>query len=215
MKKMMFNDRFGLTNAVIEKRKTVTRRLIACPRKAKGVEVFGYYVCSNKDGVITEIATYDADERTIDGGAIMPPYKAGEIVAIAQSYKDCGEFDVYEAPKDTAGWKNKMFVKAELMPRKIRILDVRAEKMQAITDEDCLREGVRLYEENSDKYFVRGLNEMKLSPCAISQRVGIVYEPVLFSSPREAYACLIDKISGKGTWNSNPFVWRIEFEYIN
>lgn len=186
MKKMMFNDRFGLTNAVIEKRKTVTRRLVK--PIIDGVDQVGWKKCD---------------------------YKVGEIVAIAQSYKDCGEFDVYEAPKDTAGWKNKMFVKAELMPRKIRILDVRAEKLQAITDEDCLREGVRLYEENSDKYFVRGLNENKLSPCAISQRVGIVYEPILFSSPREAYACLIDKISGKGTWNSNPFVWRIEFEYIN
>ena len=27
-----------------------------------------------------------------------------------------------------------------------------------------------------------------------------------FNSPREAFAALIDKVSGKGTWDSNPFV---------
>ncbi|MEG2761254.1 MAG: hypothetical protein RR921_08010 [Mucinivorans sp.] len=185
MKKMMFNDRYGQTEAVIEKRKTVTRRLVK--PIIDGVDQVGW-------------KKWD--------------YKVGEIVAIAQSYKDCGEFDVYEAPKDTAGWKNKMFVKAELMPRKIRITGVRAEKLQAITEEDCLREGIRLYRENSDKYFIRGLYENKISPCAISQRVGIEYGPVLFSSPRDTYAALIDKISGKGTWNANPWVWRIEFELI-
>lgn len=31
---------------------------------------------------------------------------------------------------------------------------------------------------------------------------------------KEAYAALIDKISGKGTWESNPYVFVYEFELI-
>lgn len=33
-------------------------------------------------------------------------------------------------------------------------------------------------------------------------------------TPREAYAALIDKISGKGTWESNPWVIVYDFELI-
>lgn len=173
MKRMMFNDRFGLTDAVIQKRKTVTRRLVK--PIIDGVDQVGWKKCD---------------------------YKVGEIVAIAQSYKDCGEFDVYEAPKDTAGWKNKMFVKAELMPHQIRILDVRAEKLQDISDEDCLQEGIVAYTKD-EVLFKYGFKDIPRTWVEMPR------------SPREAYALLIDKISGKGTWKSNPFVWRIEFELIS
>ena len=33
-------------------------------------------------------------------------------------------------------------------------------------------------------------------------------------TPREAYAVLIDLISGKGTWLSNPFVFVYDFELV-
>ena len=66
---------------------------------------------------------YDEDERMIDGGQILPKYKVGEIVAIAQSYKDLG-YDPDSLDRDpkavgirgfmkhSAGWNNKMFVSA-------------------------------------------------------------------------------------------------------
>lgn len=34
-----------------------------------------------------------------------------------------------------------------------------------------------------------------------------------FNSPREAFAALIDKVSGAGTWDSNPFVVIYEFNW--
>lgn len=36
-----------------------------------------------------------------------------------------------------------------------------------------------------------------------------------FDTPREAFAALIDKVSGKGTWESNPYVFVYEFELID
>lgn len=35
MKKIMFNDKYGLTQAVLDDRKTQTRRVIKCPREFK------------------------------------------------------------------------------------------------------------------------------------------------------------------------------------
>lgn len=44
MKKIMFNDKFGLTQAVLEGRKTMTRRIIKCPRTFRGEWVAGFNI---------------------------------------------------------------------------------------------------------------------------------------------------------------------------
>lgn len=84
-----------------------------------------------------------------------------------------------------------MFVKAKLMPHRIRITGVRCERLQDISDGDCLREGVQYIEEIEMYYLERTDRE----------------EGFYFDSPREAFASLIDKVSGKGTWDSNPWVF--------
>ena len=34
------------------------------------------------------------------------------------------------------------------------------------------------------------------------------------ASPKESYAELIDKVSGKGTWESNPYVFVYDFNLV-
>ena len=41
-----------------------------------------------------------------------------------------------------AGWSNTMFTKADLMPHHIRITDIKIERLQNISDEDCFKEGI-------------------------------------------------------------------------
>jgi hypothetical protein len=41
------------------------------------------------------------------------------------------------------------------------------------------------------------------------------YETWLVNTPVQSYSTLIDKISGKGAWDSNPFVWVYDFELIS
>ena len=84
---------------------------------------------------------YDADECTFDGGEILPKYKVGEIVAVAQAYREVAHpndgflDDRYEVKDEyAAGWTNKMFVRADLMPHHIRITNVRVERLQDISD---------------------------------------------------------------------------------
>lgn len=195
MKKIMFNDKYGLTQAVLEGRKTQTRRIITYPKTFKGKNVCGLWVYRWKvDGAITEICMYDEDEISIDGGQILPKYKVGEIVAVAQSYNSFynDECNPNLFPNG-AGWTNKMYVKPELMPHYVIITAVSVERLRDISDVDCMAEGINYYEQEG------------FSWCSTGK---------LFDTPREAYAALIDKVSGKGTWERNPYVFVYDFELV-
>ena len=93
------------------------------------------------------------------------------------------------------GWHNKMFVRADLMPHRIRITNVRVERLQDISDEDCLKEGI------VEKPFGTAPAYWVLDVC--------------FSNIRHAFRNLIDKICGPCTWASNPWVFVYEFELVN
>ena len=100
--------------------------------------------------------------------------------------------------KYNAGWTNKMFVKADLMPHHIEITGIKVERLQDISDEDCLKEGIiHAYTDN---------NGTKIYHTPHTKR-GYLSTDVA----QQAFADLIDKVSGKGTWEENPFVWVYEF----
>ena len=134
------------------------------------------------------------------------PYKVGDVVAIQQAYKDVADYEeLIDATQDTAGWTNKMFVAASLMPHHIRITDVRVERLQDISNEDCLREGII---DDDVPFYEEKYNYIHAS-------VFGKYKRKYFNTPRAAFAALIDKVSGRGTWNSNPLVWVYSFELID
>ena len=153
-------------------------------------------------------------------------YKVGEVIAIAQSYKQCDkeqrstknksylEYLDSMLPQMTklAGWINKMFVKAGLMPHQIKVTRIRIQKLQDISDEDCLKEGIIKREEGG--YIVNGMDRLMPHGNAIAQQVSYYYQPIIFDSAHEAFAALINKVSGKGTWESNPYVFAYEFELV-
>lgn len=217
MKKILFNDKFGLTEAVLSGRKTQTRRIITCPKEFRGKYVAGFHVYKRQsDGAMLEWPSlYDADEATIDGGYILPKYTVGEVVAVAQSYKDVGynhDHVFYrsipsvggyrkELASDQKGWNNKMFVCADLMPHHIRITDVRVERLQDISDEDCIKEGI--YELPEEECFIPH------TEYSFAGNPGVT-----FGFAKGAYENLIDRISGKGTWDSNPYVFVYDFELV-
>ena len=186
MKKIMFNDKYGLTQAVIEGRQTVTRR--AVPEKL--LECITWY--TQEDGA-----------KLIYRLLANPTYKVGEVVAIAQCYYDVYGYEtcISERGEKDSGIFNKMFVRAESMPHQIKITNIRVEHLQDISDEDCSKEGIRKWDHNNNPF-----------PPAYD----FINSPQSsYKTPREAFAALIDKVSGKGTWESNPLVWVYEFELIN
>ena len=210
----MFKDKFGLTQAVLEGRKTQTRRVITYPKTFHGKDVCGYYVCRRAtDRAITEVCMYDENEIFIDEGQILPKYKVGEVVAVAQSYKTLGyNYNALDiSPKDfhisrgilgkSKGWNNKMFVRAEACKHQIRITNVHIERLQDISDEDCLKEGI----------------QKMLTGCEYYQYSFYDNDKGLwnnYKTPREAFAHLINKVSRKDVWSQNPYVFVYDFELV-
>lgn len=203
MKKIMFNDRYGLTQAVLDGRKTQTRRLVP-----KSIFQSEYDIDDDKRKIWIE----DKYGDWHDVRKSIYCFNVGEVVAVAQSYKDCGynANALDRSPKDlnivrgtlgeSKGWSNKMFVRADACKHRIRITDVRVERLNDISEADCLAEGIEF--------------------CHKAQQFYVNYNPTtgsriwLGATPREAYAALIDKISGKGTFQSNPYVFVYEFELV-
>ena len=203
----MFNDKFLLTQAVLEGRKTQTRRIVsqrvldnikqfqeeyydATFDKLEGVELFTHYFLTEKCGKL--------------------PYNVGEVIAVAQSYRDCGGFSEFGKSRweiiaasvgaTNGGWNSKRFVRATFMPHRIRITDFRVEKLQDISEKDAILEGITYagltHEDYGEPMFI-------IEGCKQT-----------FGSARDAYAWMIDKISSKGTWQSNPYVFVYDFELV-
>ena len=196
MQKISFNDRYGLTQAVIEGRKTMARRIMI-PQPDFLSDNFGWAKRNN-------------------GDVILSKYGVDEIVAVAQRYSGiaAGHPDVdtfllqvakahkipLEIVQDLAGWGNKIFTKAELMSHKIRITGIHCERLQDISDEDCIKEGLEWDHKARMFYVCLGITH------TLREWLGGI--------PREAFATLVDKVSGRGTWASNPWVAVYEFELV-
>ena len=195
MKKIMFNDKFGLTDAVLEGRKTMTRRIV--PQS------------------VVDNYMYDTDPKITDAAR----FKIGDVVAIAQSYNDVNSggypvdsrydpfrtayYSVGSVKESDKGWNNKMFVRADLMPHHIKITNVRVERLQDCSDDDILKEGVSQISApiNGIGYTFKGWTERGVE-CSSDTPLG-------------AFKALIDKTCGKGTWEKNPLVFVYEFDLFD
>ena len=210
MRKILFNDKYCLTQEVLAGNKTMTRRLVKTPKTCNGKEVYSFNVLTNNVGTQC-VDLVDEDGSIL--GSWKPHYEVGDTVAIAQSYKTIYAEMIenfakhnYHTPREDsaekfrkeyenmAGWNNKMFVKADLMRHHINITDIKIEHLQDISEKDALREGI---EEFCFDYFL---------PNDYSKP---------FLMPRDAFAFLIDKVGKKGDWDKNPLVAAYTFELVD
>lgn len=201
MQNIMFNNRYSLNQAVLNGDKTLTRRKIALSDEDQE------YLDTAFDWDLRESVIIDRYSR----------YKVGEEVAVAQSYQECvntlgRSFIDFIHSVDPSisfdrllscspGYYNKMFVKASFMPHRIKITDIRVERLQDISDEDCLKEGISKVD---FAFKERGMFSFKYECEWFKQ----------YRTPREAFAVLIDKTCGRGTWDSNPYVFVYAFELV-
>lgn len=196
MKKRMFNDKYRLTDMVLQGRKTMTSDIL--PELGAETKLVG----TNKKGEF--VFRIGGNYETV---AIKPKFKVGEVVAVAERYETLYErddWDYIDTPdlidrwSYTPGWSNKMFVRADLMPHQIRIEKVICERLQEISDEDCIKEGIL-------KQPFNDFPEDMYLPYQNCKEEEVKY------TPRYAFAELINKIFGKDTWEKNPY--RIAYEF--
>ena len=191
----MFSDKHCLTQAVLTGQKTMTRRLL-------------------RDNV--PLGNWEETAKYL-------PYKVGRVVAIAQSYNDIYN-ELEEQGDDVsndwwipsfegkvldtlAGYKNKMFVRSDLMLHHIKITDVKVERLQDISDDDILREGIR------KESYAGGC--MYFYNKAYIRKGNRYVEPIYNTTPMRAFASLIYKVCGGETWESNPWVVAYSFELVD
>ena len=203
MKKIMFSTEYGFQQGVIARTKTMTRRV---DKKLN-------------HPLVTDISEWGIDDKgkcyltiTYSTGLtedVYPAYQIGEEIAIAQPYKVTAQqnrewLDLQLAANVqyigelmySGGWENKMFVSAYYCPNRIRIKNIKVERLQDISDEDCMREGVYFYNCGIDTGFkVHGIRGT-------------------FCSAKRAFSSIIDRVNGEGTWERNPWVPTYTFELV-
>ena len=143
MKKISFSDKYGLTALVLNGIKTMTRRAI--PMKL----LLDAMVYSGGD-------TKQRDKFLLQHA----PYKVGDVVAVSQSYKTI--YDELEERKGNAvanawwcdlhdrigevetkpGYRNKMYVRADMMPHQIKFTKSKVELLRDVSEHDCCAEGI-------------------------------------------------------------------------
>lgn len=192
MKKIMFNDQYGLTQAVLDGRKTQTRR-IAYEKPFKHIRSCGFIMEGKDKG---KLAINDGNEIVAKS-----TYKIGEVVAVAQRYCDIPFANDIFIRKVPIGWSNKMFVKADLMPHRIRITNIRVERLWDISTDDCMKEGIFCshIEGVHDAYSYDATNDSKRKKWWHRTPIG-------------AYKTLSCKLHVH--WDSNPFVFVYDFKLV-
>lgn len=193
----MFNNTYGLTDAVRKESKNRTSREFQFYDGSVETTLIDGYLYIYKDTEKKELLHKSR-------------YHIGEVVAIAESYESLNKRG-FVAPEwmdhmceDSKGYKNKMFVSPELMPDGIQITDIWCERLQDISEIECIREGIKKkgsfrHSKKSYPFYFEGEKHSWDNS---------------FSTPRKAYAALIDKMNGKGTWKRNPFAVVYCFQYV-
>ena len=202
MQGIMFTE--AMFHAVIEGRKKQTRRTMKTqPVLKNGFWILGGAGWSDTIKSLRPVPCHSLYNRS--------RYKVGERLYLKEPYQLCGlqdlcyRYDKTECQRpycDKKEWKNKLFMPAKYARYFIEITGVRCERLQDISDEDCLKEGI-------DKFFLKdGTNY------GASLYYGVDKENAIFDTPQEAYAALINSINRKDTWDSNPWVWVYDYKLI-
>ena len=221
---MFEHRRFGLEQAVIARLKENTRRRVLFTKGINDKDVSNPVMGIDQKGRV--YFTFSIGKETFD---VYPKYQIGERVAVAQSYKDVinadpdndyGNYFIKQF-RYAPGWDNKMFVRADLMPHIIEITDIKAERLQDISDEDCRKEGIihvtwRQHPEPfSDHYVDHDLWTLE----KYREQFEDAWsdddpEAWAATSPKTAFAVLIRKLQGKKAWEHNEWQFAYTFKLI-
>jgi hypothetical protein len=224
MKPILFST--PMVKAILAGRKTQTRRVIKS-RHESGL----FQVCrSRTTGKITTIESLDWDERNCEKD-ITSKYQPGDILYVRETFYAWGYWKLTDEGKlkfidrtlesdrmyhyvdetlphesfgMTSHWHKRpsLFMPKEAARIFLQVTDVRAERLQDITVDDAVAEGIERCGppfDNVKKYGWRFKDYMGNSVCL----------------PVPSFKTLWDSINAKKCpWDSNPWVWVYTFKKI-
>jgi hypothetical protein len=171
-----------------------------------------------------------------DGDAvhrIYPRYQPGDRLWVRETWKATGMF-AGRIPRDTRGCSRFAYAADETqllrdqpiswrpsihMPRwasriTLEITGVRVERLQDISESDCIAEGIAHNWTGDLKTGPNGFGgEGWVPDCGWWHYTNSIDGDPAFT-PHESYQSLWESINGPGSWALNPWVWVVEFKRI-
>ena len=217
MKPILFNTE--MVRAILEGRKTVTRRVVArgksnplyhCRDKYYGIvdhlnnDYKNWYAGFYNDSDIF----YGANgSRHIDAIYFKAPYKVGDVLYVRETWNEVTNGYIYKATNEPVmvnGYKIDFRWRPSIhMPKAaarifLRVTSVRVERLHDMTVEDCHKEGVNIATSSiTDGETLKRNHDFSLEK----------FETLWDSTIKH------DQLKYYG-WESNPYVWVIEFERV-
>ena len=206
MKPIIFNTE--MVRAILEGRKTVTRRVV----KPQHKDACGFYVTTRKsDGAFMGVYDYDENEKMFESSQ-TPPACVGDVLYVRETYMEAGcklcevhecyggadcakywykadmsESDLDEIKEDKLKWRPSIHMPKAVARIFLRVKSVRVERLQDMELDDFITEGISGVNELDYKYDFINLWNSTIKPDQLKYY----------------------------SWESNPYVWVIEFERIS
>lgn len=122
-----------------------------------------------------------------------------------------------DGPVDSPKWKPSIFMPKKACRLFLEIVSVRPERLQDITEQDAIAEGVQ---ENVCEDKSKCISKLCKTECTGKGEYYHYAHPMDFDlepcySAVESFMTLWKSINGEENWTDNPWVWRIEFKKID
>lgn len=214
-KPILFNTE--MVQAILEGRKTVTRRIV----KPKSRNAAGFTVTYDYNNNFTDVYDHDANERMFDSP--QSRYRVGDILYVRETWttidnlKNYADVEMDEDIKylykcDDNGkehvfidigvkrWKPSIHMPKEAARIFLEVTNIRVERLQEITEDEAIKEGIRQYTKDGE-VFKYAANEEQYEWSKMPR------------NPIEAFKKLWDSCyDWPKCWTYNPWVWVIEFK---
>lgn len=137
----------------------------------------------------------------------LSKYNIGDVLWVRETFTNSEEypFIFYKADADDVSikWKPSIFMPKKACRLFLQVKSVRVERLQDITEEDAIAEGIKPSEDFAGLYFLYGS----------TKNYGRITRTD-YVEPIKSFHSLWLSINGPTSWVKNPWVWVIEFEKI-
>ncbi|VVE84933.1 ASCH domain-containing protein [Pandoraea sputorum] len=201
-----------MVRAILDGTKTQTRRIVKVQPPATTSDVFTFLHPDPRE----HFYAFDGD-ALLDWSYPCPLGEAGDRLYVRETWQhsnhplgpyddECEVFYRADYLDDPLGpdlersrdgirrqWRPSIHMPRAAARTLLDVTGVRIERLNAISDADCIAEGIGL----------TGAAE------------GVLLTDLLESLPRAHFRQLWESISGPGSWDANPWVWVIEFKRVD
>lgn len=208
-----------MVQAILDGRKTQTRRIVKMPDLIEHPDWFRYIGNSNDMEITRKAIPYDDrlyhEWQRVNSNEVswvIHSHKPKDILWVRETWglqrNDWPEeadtpFYCYKADDETylPKWKPSIFMPKAACRIKLKIINIRVEKLQDITEEDAIAEGIGYGFQMNAGW--PDYQHIENGVCELTQ-----------DSAGMSYASLWESINGKGSWEKNPWVWCLIFKKL-